>query len=247
MSLQAPGSDERDLNCGSRPMGDTLNCPANSNKDSERCCRPARNSFSEVDRLFTIGHSSHAIDRFIGLLRLHAITAVGDVRSSPYSKVNPQFNREALQKSLKASGIAYVFLGQELGPRSEDPSCYVDGKVRYDRLAATVLFKRGIERLFTGMKTYRIALMCAEKDPITCHRTILVCRAIRSEPIEISHILEDGTLETLPESELRLLHTLEMPPAQVFDKAEDLIQRAYDTQGMKIAYVRAAPPGEECC
>jgi uncharacterized protein (DUF488 family) len=198
-----------------------------------------------MNGLYTIGHSNHSIERFIELLKLHGITAVGDVRSSPYSKFNPQFNRETLQKVLKENGIAYVFLGQELGPRSEDPSCYVEGRVQYDRLAVTELFTRGIERLLTGVKTHRIALMCAEKDPITCHRMILVCRTLRSEPVEIGQILEDGRLERLRDSELRLLQTLKMPQLRLFDKVEDLIQRAYDAQGRKIAYVREDAAGEE--
>lgn len=198
-----------------------------------------------MNKLYTIGHSNHSIEQFIELLRMHGITAVGDVRSSPYSRFNPQFNRENLQKALREAGIAYVFLGKELGPRSEDPSCYLEGKVQYDRLAGTDAFKRGIERLDIGMKTYRIALMCAEKDPITCHRMILVCRALRSEPVEIGHILEDGTIESLGESELRLLRALKMPQLRLFDRVEDLIQRAYDTQGSKIAYVRDDEPREE--
>lgn len=188
--------------------------------------------------LFTIGHSNHSMERFLELLRMHGVTALGDVRSSPYSRFNPQFNRENLQKALKENGVAYVFLGEELGPRSEDPSCYVDGKVQYDRLARSEAFRRGIERLRLGMQSYRIALMCAEKDPIACHRMILICRALRSEPITIGHILEDGTVETLQASELRLLQALKMPQLTLFDKVEDLIRRAYDTQSRKIAYVR---------
>lgn len=198
-----------------------------------------------MSTLFTIGHSTHSIEHFIELLKMHAISAVGDVRSSPYSKFNPQFNRENLQKVLKENGIAYVFLGRELGPRSEDPSCYLDGRVQYDRLAATEIFKRGLERLLNGLKTYRIALMCAEKDPITCHRMILICRALRSGDLEIRHILEDGTTESLRDSELRLLHVLKMPQLRLFEKLDDLIQRAYDTQGHKIAYARDAAAREE--
>jgi uncharacterized protein (DUF488 family) len=191
-----------------------------------------------MSSLFTIGHSNHSSERLIALLKMHDITAVGDVRSNPYSRFNPQFNRENIQKALKENGIAYVYLGQELGPRSEDSSCYVDGKVRYDRLAGTEAFKRGTERLLLGMRTYRIALMCAEKDPITCHRMILVCRALRLEPFEIHHILEDGSIESLHDSELRLLHSLKMPQLRLFDRVEDLILRAYDTQALRIAYVR---------
>jgi uncharacterized protein (DUF488 family) len=179
------------------------------------------------------------------LLKMHAITAIGDVRSSPYSKYNPQFNREHLQQALKDNQIAYVFLGNELGPRSEDPACYVDGKVQYDRLARTDAFQRGLERLRTGMQTYRIALLCAEKDPIACHRMILICRVLRSEPIQISHILEDGRIESLRESEWRLMRELKMRQLRLFESPEDLVQRAYDTQADRIAYVKDAGSDQE--
>lgn len=191
-----------------------------------------------MTELYTIGHSTHHSEHFLHLLNLYAITAVADVRSSPYSQFNPQFNREPLQLALNDNHIAYVFLGNELGPRSNDPACYRDNKVQYARLARTDLFLRGIERLLTGMKRYRIALMCAEKDPITCHRMILVCRALRSEPIRILHILDDGGIESLDASERRLMQELKMRQLRLFESPEDLIQRAYDTQGDRIAYTR---------
>ncbi len=188
--------------------------------------------------LYTIGHSNHPVERFIKLLKLHAVGAVCDVRSSPYSKFNPQFNRENLRKALKEQGIAYVHLGVELGPRSEDPSCYQDGKVLYERLACTELFLKGMERLRHGMESYRIALMCSEKDPITCHRMILICRELRSEPFPIHHILEDGSLESQKEAEQRLLLSLRMPQLRLFESPEGLIRRVYDTQSERIAHVR---------
>ncbi|MCP4108812.1 MAG: DUF488 domain-containing protein [Desulfobacteraceae bacterium] len=187
--------------------------------------------------IYTIGHSTHSAEKFIELLSMHSITAIGDVRSSPYSKFNPQFNRETIQKELKRHGISYVFLGKELGPRSDDPACYQDSKVQYSRLAKTDLFLEGIERLKNGMKTFRIALMCSEKDPVTCHRMILICRNIRSEQTDIKHILEDGTLENNCDSEKRLMQILKIPQAELFDSEEDLIQRAYDKQSKKIAHV----------
>ncbi len=190
--------------------------------------------------LYTIGHSNHPVERFLELLEMHAIGAVGDVRSSPYSRFNPQFNRENLQQALKENHIAYVYLGQELGPRSEDPSCYRDGKVQYGRLARTELFRRGLERLRHGMQSFRIALMCAEKDPWTCHRMILICRELRSEPVHIRHILEDGSLENQADAERRLLLALRMPQLRFFESPEGLIQRAYETQAERIAHVRDA-------
>jgi len=188
-----------------------------------------------MSELFTIGHSNHSAENFIELLLRHDITVVGDVRSQPYSKFNPQFNRENIQKDLKQRGIGYVFLGRELGPRSDDPACYTEGKVQYHLLAAADIFQQGLKRLLRGVQSHRIAMMCAEKDPIMCHRMILVCRHLRKEVAEIKHIMEDGGIEALADSEKRLLRLLKIPPLQLFESTEDLIIRAYDIQADKIA------------
>src|SRR5262249_62321000 len=116
--------------------------------------------------VYTIGHSTHDPERFIELLRAHGITAIGDVRSNPYSRMNPQYNRETLKTILAAADITYVFLGRELGARSQDPACYERGKVQYDRLARTELFRAGLDRVRDGMERFRLALMCAEKEPL---------------------------------------------------------------------------------
>ncbi len=195
--------------------------------------------------LYTIGHSTHTVDRFIELIRMHLIAAVCDVRSNPYSKFNPQYNRENIQRELKKNNISYVFLGKELGPRSDDPECYVDGKVQYDRLAKTALFKQGINRLKDGIASFRIALMCAEKDPVMCHRTILVCRQLRSEDIGIYHILEDGSLEENSDLDKRLMKMLRIPQLQLFESTEELVERAYQIQGQKIAYSAVANDRDE--
>ncbi len=195
--------------------------------------------------LYTIGHSTHSLDRFLELLNLHGIGAVCDVRSSPYSRYNPQFNRETIQAELKKHGIAYVYLGKELGPRSDDPGCYENGKVQYDRLAKTDLFQEGIKRVKEGMKSYRIALMCAEKDPVMCHRTILVCRPPAGAGIRIAHILEDGALETHESAMNRLRKALKLPESDMFRSSEQMIQEAYDLQGQKIAHVKEEKIGKE--
>ncbi|MDG7000357.1 MAG: DUF488 domain-containing protein, partial [Nitrososphaerota archaeon] len=144
-----------------------------------------------MSMLYTIGHSTLRVEDFIRLLRLHDITALADVRSQPYSRANPQFNREALQLSLQESGIKYVFLGPELGARSEDESCFDEGKVQYERLSKTALFQSGLERVKKGMQDYRIALMCAEKDPLDCHRTILISRCLEELGVNVQHIHSD--------------------------------------------------------
>jgi len=190
-----------------------------------------------MNEIWTIGHSNHCAEKFIDLLKQNHITAVGDVRSHPYSRHNPQFNRETLRTDLKIHGIAYAFLGDELGPRSKYPSCYENGRVSYDAIAGTTDFQNGLERVKKGMKSFRIALMCSEKDPIMCHRMILVCRHLRSADIHIRHILEDGSTEDLCDAEKRLMLLLDIRQ-ELFDTGpESAVIRAYDMQSAKIAYI----------
>jgi uncharacterized protein (DUF488 family) len=187
--------------------------------------------------VFTIGHSTHLHERFIELLSAHRITAVCDVRSTPYSRVNPQFNRDELKEVLPVHGIAYLFLGKELGARSDDPSCYEDGKVQYDRLARTDLFQQGLSRIHDGMwKGFRIALMCAEKEPLECHRTILVSRHLADAGIEVQHIHSNGELETHVAALVRLARMVGVPEDDMFRSPEDLRADAYRRQEKRIAY-----------
>ena len=194
---------------------------------------------SDYTSVFTIGHSDHPMGRFIELLVSHGITAVADVRSIPYSRFNPQFNREPVQTALNAAAIRYVFLGDVLGARRSEIECYVKGKARYELIARTPGFKEGLQRLREGMEHHRIALMCAEKDPLTCHRAILICRHLRSADTSISHILNDGHAESNDELEARLLKLTKVDPGGLFGDRADAIERAYDIQGNKIAYTES--------
>lgn len=187
-------------------------------------------------RLFTIGHSTHHIEQFIQLLTMHSVDVVCDVRSNPHSKFNPQFSQEMLKASLKLAGIKYVFLGSQLGARSKYPSHYLNGVVQYSKIAATPEFNEGLDRIRKGLDEYRVAIMCAEKDPLMCHRSILVSRHLRNSDIDIQHILADGTLETNDDLERRLKSLLNIPEQDLFMSQEELIERAYDLQGEKIAY-----------
>src|SRR5579863_569464 len=116
--------------------------------------------------IFTVGHSNHSLERFLGLLAEHRITAIADVRSAPYSRVNPQFNRETLKAGLAGAGITYVCLGKELGARAADPRFYRNGRVQFRLLAQSPLFLEGLERVRKGAESYRLALLCAEKEPL---------------------------------------------------------------------------------
>jgi uncharacterized protein (DUF488 family) len=200
--------------------------------------------------LFTLGHSNHSPERLLELLESHGVSALADVRSMPYSRYLPHFNKPALQEYLPKAEIRYVFLGAELGARPNDPSCYVDGKAVYEKIAAMEAFQIGLQRLLKGLQSYRIALLCAEKDPLTCHRSILVCQHLVPSNLEIAHIHSDGELEFHEDLEERMLklHGLQDPvpteqlslfteePKTILDRAERMSQ-AYQKQGDKIAYV----------
>jgi uncharacterized protein (DUF488 family) len=195
--------------------------------------------------IFTIGHSTQNTEQFMRRLQAHSITAVADVRSTPYSRRNPQFNREELVQALKAKGIRYVFLGKELGARSDDDCCYREGKVQYSLLARTDLFKSGIARVAEGAQSYRIALMCAEKDPLECHRTILVARELVNRGYEVQHILADSSLESHSSMLSRLIKLLGMGDTEdLFRSSEMTLSEAYDRQADRIAYDRNAHRAE---
>jgi uncharacterized protein (DUF488 family) len=201
----------------------------------------------DTTTIYTVGHSNVSMEAFVALLRLHAITAIADVRSHPYSRFLPHFSQPALRAALHEAEIRYVFLGRELGARPADAACYVDGKAVYARIAATPLFAAGLERLRRGATTERIALLCAEKDPITCHRAILVCRPLRAPDLAIAHILADGSLETHGALEQRLLRLHGLDQFDLFNPRplDRLIEEAYDRQGEAIAYIREEDDHDE--
>jgi uncharacterized protein (DUF488 family) len=186
--------------------------------------------------IFTIGHSTHSLERFVSLLRGQDVTAVTDVRSMPYSRVAPHFSREPLEKGLKEFGIKYVFLGAELGARSNDPSCYQAGRVQYSRLAQTPLFRAGIDRVVRGADLYRIALMCSEREPLACHRTILIARVLSGLGISVKHILADGRVETHDAAIERLLRSVGLSDHDFFKPKEALVAEALTRQEERIAY-----------
>lgn len=192
--------------------------------------------------IYTIGHSNATAERFLGLLNLHGITAVADVRSQPYSRFNPQFNREELARALKTSGLEYIFLGHELGARSSNPACYRDGRAQYSLIAKTPEFERGIERLQERMENLRVAILCAEKEPLSCHRSILIGRYLHERSFDVRHILEDGGLEAHDSSLLRLLALHGMQETHLFHTKDELVALAYERQAEQIEYSASQMP-----
>jgi uncharacterized protein (DUF488 family) len=193
-----------------------------------------------MKELFTIGHSNHSLDHFLELLLAYQVSAIVDVRSSPYSKYSPHFNKDLIESALRDADIDYVFLGRELGAHRSEDGCYIDGQAKYDRIAQLPTFRRGLERVLQGVEHYRVALMCSESDPISCHRTILVCRELKRTcpDLKMTHILGDGTGERQEMSEKRLMNLHKLQPELFGDltSMSGLIEKAYDLQAEKIAY-----------
>lgn len=194
--------------------------------------------------IFTVGHSNHPPETFINLLLRHGIDEVADVRSAPYSRYTPHFNYEPLQQALDDIGIAYTYLGGELGGRPADRSCYdPDGRVRYDRVVDTEQFDDGIRNVIRAADERRVALLCTEKEPLECHRTLLVARALVERGVAVAHILADGGLESHGDAMTRLVEVHKLPSdGDMFRTRDDVIADALERQARKFAYVGEQPP-----
>ena len=148
-------------------------------------------------QLYSIGHSNVQTERLIALLRQHSIATLCDVRSAPYSRYNPQFNRENLAEALRVAKIAYRFMGDTLGGKPEDSALRTeDGALPdYAKIAASPKFQRGLDQLIALGAHGPTAFMCSEADYHPCHRHRLITPALIDRAVEVWHIMHDGGLE----------------------------------------------------
>lgn len=188
--------------------------------------------------LYTIGYGNRTIGDFLGLLKRYEIKAVCDVRSVPYSSRYPDYVREALCEALRRIDIDYVFLGRELGARPSDPELYENGRASYQAMAKSPVFLGGIQRVKNGLTKYSIALLCAERDPLDCHRAILISPVLVEDGIAVTHIDSKGDLESHGDLESRLLRKLGLDQARLFGAPSDVrpIEEAYRRRGLDLAY-----------
>lgn len=189
-------------------------------------------------QLYSIGYATKPMIVFIEQLKLYGITAVTDIRSVPYSKVFHEYHQESLRQALQVNGIRYVYLGDELGPRSKDPAHYNSHKqIQFDRLMKADLYKEGLSRVFGGLeKGFRIALVCAEKDPATCHRSLLVgWDLLHNENIDLPHITHEGELQLQSELEYSFMEVNSIYPDMLLDESEAK-KLAYQKQCENFAY-----------
>lgn len=199
-------------------------------------------------QLYTIGHSTYPVEHFLELLQKYHVDYVIDVRSTPYSRYASQYNSDQLKNSLKTAGIEYYHMKNSFGARQEDRQYYHDeGYLDFERFRASDVFVKGMKNVEKGLEKYNIALMCTEKNPIDCHRAIMVGRGFELDGIDVKHILHDGTLlsqEALNEQlleryfpnsgQMSLFDLMEERPEE--DRRKERIEEAYRCRNREIGY-----------
>lgn len=155
--------------------------------------------------LFSIGHSNIPAERFLGLLHDAGVNAVADVRSAPFSRFFPWFSQKPLAARLAETSVTYTFMGDTMGGRPRDERLYCDGVADYEAMAAQADFRGGLQRLIDTAAQARVCLLCAEREPLDCHRCLLVARRLAERGLATGHILHDGTIEPHATTEQRLL------------------------------------------
>lgn len=143
--------------------------------------------------LYTVGHSNSTLEKLLSLLQLAGVDCIIDVRSTPASAYSPHFNKESLQRFLKANGILYGHFGEEFGARRTDS--IIDDQVNFAKAVTTEAFQRGVERIRNGLsKGYNIAFMCSEAKPLECHRFSMISRYFVDNGYNVKHILHNETI-----------------------------------------------------
>lgn len=191
--------------------------------------------------ILTLGHSNLEPEEFLALLERSQVEVVADVRSLPQSARFPQFNQIVLEKILRAEGIEYIFLGEELGGRPDDAVAYrSDGRVDYRARRRSYAFRAGLDRLLSLSEKQTVALLCAEEDPLECHRFLMICPELVLAGASPLHIRKDGRMETQEAAGNRLLEAhgfTGLAANSLFPEARtEALEKAYDLQAEKIAF-----------
>ena len=196
--------------------------------------------------IYTLGHSNYPFDKFIEILKKYDINCVVDIRSTPYSKYNTQYNKEFLHETLKNLGYTYIYMADEFGAKRKTKVSYNDeGYADFDKVILEDEFKRGIERLKVGCsKNYKIVLLGAMQEPIRCHRAILLGKELIKAGFYVKHIMHEGDLKVQSELEEQLLEkyfedrnqlTIDSLLGNSISR-EDMIKEGYKLANKEIGY-----------
>ncbi len=186
--------------------------------------------------LLSIGHSNIPAERFVAMLQDAGVSAVADVRSVPLSRHFPWFSKNNLSARLAAEGISYLALGDSLGGRPQDDSLYREGVADYEVMARQPKFLGGLDQVLETAARARVCLMCAEREPLDCHRCLLVAPKLAERGLSIGHILHDGTIEPHAATEERLL-ALDAKDHGLFAAGQSKrLAAAYRRRAQAVAY-----------
>ncbi len=194
-------------------------------------------------RIYTIGHSNLAFSQFVAILQKNGIELVIDVRSEPYSRYSPHFNREELKRNLKNNDISYDYQGHILGGRPNSGALYIDGRVSYDKLSEESQFIRAVGQIISIGANKRLAIMCSERDPINCHRALLIGKILKQEGADVLHIIDGEKSESQEDLEIRLLSS-DANQGLLFSE-EAILNEAYKHQSEKIAHKKEDKTGKK--
>jgi len=190
--------------------------------------------------LFSIGHSNIPAERFVGMLLSAGVNSIADVRSIPRSRRFPWFSGKNLAPRLQEAGIGYLPFGDSLGGRPRDPTLYRDGVADYEKMTKQPEFCAGLDRLLMIARQRRVCLMCAERQPLDCHRCLLVSRAIAERGLGVGHILHDGTIEPHTLTEQRLLASSGVGDDLFVTGQSERLAAAYQHRCRAVAYQATA-------
>lgn len=196
--------------------------------------------------IYAIGHSNYQLEKLVDMLKKYNIDVVVDIRETPYSKYNVQYNKEVFQESLKKQGFKYIYMGNEFGARRSDKGTYTkEGYADFEKVEKEEIFLEGIERLVKGCKMgYKIALLGAMQDPIRCHRSILLGRVLEQRGFNIKYIMHEGNLSCQEDIEESLLEKYfaernQLSVDNLLGDAvtrEDMLQEGYRLANKEIGY-----------
>ena len=196
---------------------------------------------SDLKPLFTVGHSNLEFGAFGKLVADVGVALLVDVRSRPHSSRFPQFSQPGFAKMLEAEEIAYLFLGEELGGRPDDPDAYrPNGVVDYRKRRKSYAFQAGLECVLKELETHVVALLCAEEDPLECHRFLMICPELVLMQVQPLHLRKGSRIETQEAAENRLLQSTgfgAVAANTLFPQARaDVLEDAYQSQAEKCAF-----------
>jgi uncharacterized protein (DUF488 family) len=186
--------------------------------------------------LFSIGHSNIPAERFIALQQTAGVTTIADVRSTPFSRFCPWFSAKNLAPLLARQGIGYSSYGTALGGRPSDPALYRDGIADFEAMARQPDFHADLDRLVAEAAHSRVCVMCSEREPLECHRCLLVARALAARGLNVGHILHDGSIEPHAVTEQRLLALDDQGESLFVTGQHERLAAAYSRQARAVAY-----------